>query len=42
MELYWEVMLIHLLNFRFIYPTERDCVPRWLFDELMERLRTQA
>ncbi|HEY5712708.1 MAG TPA: nucleotidyltransferase family protein [Allosphingosinicella sp.] len=42
MELYWEVLLIHLLNFRFIYPTERECIPRWLFDELTGRLRTQA
>ena len=42
MELYWEVLLIHLLNFRFIYPTERERIPRWLFDELMERLQAQA
>lgn len=42
MELYWEVLLIHILNFRFVYPTERDRVPRWLFDELMERLRAQS
>ena len=42
MELYWEVLLIHLLNFRFIYPSERDCVPRWLFDVLIERINAQA
>lgn len=42
MELYWEVLLIHLLNFRFIYPSERDLVPRWLFDELVKRLEAQA
>ena len=41
MEQYWEVLLMHLLNFRFIYPSERDCVPRWLLDELLERLRSQ-
>ena len=39
MELYWEVLLIHVLNFRFIYPTEREAIPRWLLDELLERLR---
>ena len=39
MESFWEVLLIHLLNFRFIYPTERHLVPRWLMDELMDRLR---
>ncbi len=42
MEQYWEVLLIHLLNFRFIYPTERGCVPEWLFDELMDRLKDQS
>ena len=26
MEQYWEVLLIHVLNFRFIYPSERDRV----------------
>ena len=42
MELYWEVLLIQILNFRFIYPTERDLIPRWLFDELVERIKAQA
>lgn len=42
MELHWEVLLMHLLNFRFIYPTERDAVPRWLFDLLVERIQAQA
>lgn len=42
MELHWELLLIHLLNFRFIYPTERHCVPLWLFDELIGRLQTRA
>ena len=41
MELYWEVLLIALLNFRFIYPSERHLVPRWLMDELLERLHDQ-
>jgi hypothetical protein len=42
MELYWEVLLMALLNFRFIYPSEREVVPKWLMDELLERLRDQA
>jgi predicted nucleotidyltransferase len=41
MELYWEVLLMALLNFRFIYPSERHVIPRWLMDELIERLRDQ-
>jgi hypothetical protein len=41
MELYWEVLLMALLNFRFIYPSERNLVPRWVIDELLERLNAQ-
>jgi hypothetical protein len=41
LELYWEVLLVALLNFRFIYPSERDLIPRWLMDELLERLAAQ-
>jgi hypothetical protein len=41
MELHWEVLLMHLLNFRWIYPTERDHIPRWLMDELLDRLKHQ-
>jgi predicted nucleotidyltransferase len=42
MELYWEVLLMAVLNFRFVYPSERDAIPRWLLDELLERVRNQA
>ena len=38
MELHWEVLLTHLLNFRYIYPSERDLVPRWVMKELTDRL----
>lgn len=41
MEVHWEVLLVHLLNFRWIYPTERDKVPDWLLDELLDRLKAQ-
>lgn len=40
MELHWEVLLTHLVNFRYIYPSERDLVPRWLMDELIGRLKS--
>jgi hypothetical protein len=42
MDLYWEVLMAHLLNFRFAYPTERDKAPAWLMHELTERLRAQV
>lgn len=41
MEIHWEVLLIHLLNFRWVYPTERDKVPDWLLNELLDRLKAQ-
>jgi hypothetical protein len=41
MELHWEVLLIHLLNFRWIYPSERQRVPSWLLDELIDRVNHQ-
>ncbi|MBK3735540.1 hypothetical protein GAY29_21025 [Azospirillum brasilense] len=42
MEQYWEVLLMHVLNFRFIYPTERDHIPAWLLQELLDRLNERA
>lgn len=42
LEQYWEVLLMLVLNFRFIYPTERERIPRWLLDELLERIEAQA
>lgn len=41
MELYWEVLLMAVLNFRFVYPSERQCIPKWLVEELLDRLGKQ-
>jgi hypothetical protein len=41
MDQHWEVMLAHLVLFDFIYPGERESVPRWVNDELLGRLREQ-
>ena len=35
------MLLVHLLNFRWAYPSEREQVPRWLMDELLDRLEQQ-
>jgi hypothetical protein len=37
---HWPVLLTHLINFFFVYPSHRDYVPRWVFDNLMDRLRS--
>ncbi len=41
MDAHWEVLLCHVLSFRWIYPSERDAIPAWLLDELLKRLRRQ-
>jgi hypothetical protein len=41
LEVHWEVLLMQLLNFRWIYPSERDHIPAWLLDELLDRLAKQ-
>jgi predicted nucleotidyltransferase len=40
-EHHWQLLLGTFLNFQFVYPAERDLVPRWLFDELLARAREQ-
>jgi len=41
MEPYWEVLLVHILLFRFIYPSDRHIVPKWLITELVNRVKSQ-
>jgi hypothetical protein len=41
MSPYWEVLLSHLLLFRFIYPHMRSAVPAWLLDHLLDNLAAQ-
>jgi hypothetical protein len=35
---HWRVLLSHLVLFGFIYPAERDLVPVWVMEELLDRL----
>jgi len=41
MDQNWEVLLMQLLNFRYVYPSEREIIPHWLMDELIGRLQSQ-
>lgn len=41
MENHWEILLSLLINFRFVYPSERDIIPNWLLEELISRLNYQ-
>ncbi len=38
---HWEVLLAHLVNFRFVYPSEHEAVPEWLWRELLRRAQEQ-
>lgn len=41
LDQYWEVLLAHLMLFRFAYPADRDLVPRWLMEDLLSRVTHQ-
>ena len=41
MDAHWEILLCLLLNFRWVFPSERDRIPRWLIEELIRRLTQQ-
>lgn len=42
LDAHWHLLLGHLIVFQFVYPADfREIIPRWLFDELMERAREQ-
>lgn len=41
MEQHWHLLFAQLLTFQFVYPADRDVVPRWLFDDLLKRAREQ-
>lgn len=41
MDQYWEILLVHILLFRFTYPSERETVPVWLLRELLSRINAQ-
>lgn len=38
---YWEMLLIIILYFRFVYPSEREVIPREILDELLKRFEHQ-
>ena len=37
---HWPVLLVHLVLFAFVYPSERDAVPAWVMDEPSSAERT--
>lgn len=39
LEQHWILLLSQLLNFYFVYPSEREKIPAWVVDELLNRLK---
>jgi hypothetical protein len=39
MRPHWEVLYAHLVLFEFVYPQDRDVVPRWVVEELEQQRR---
>ncbi|HJQ84265.1 MAG TPA: hypothetical protein VKA21_09335 [Candidatus Binatia bacterium] len=39
---HWRVLLSHLVLFGFAYPGERDVVPAWVMEELLDRLGVEV
>jgi hypothetical protein len=37
-ERHWEILLVHLITFRFSFPSDKQQVPEWVMRELMHRL----
>ena len=35
----WEVLLSHLVMFRYVYPSHRNIIPPWVLDELLRRFQ---
>ena len=38
-EKHWEILLVHLITFRFAFPSDKEQVPGWVMRELMGRLQ---
>ncbi len=38
-ERYWQVLLVHLITFRFSFPCDKQQIPAWVMHELIGRLR---
>ena len=36
---HWEILLVHLITFRFSFPSAKDQVPRWVMEEMIGRLQ---
>jgi len=38
MDAHWEVLLVHVMLFDFVYPGQRSCIPDWVREKLAARM----
>lgn len=41
LDQHWHLLLAQCINFQFVYPSDRDQIPKWLFEELLGRAERQ-
>ncbi len=41
MNPHWQLLFAHILNFCFVYPSERDAIPQWVINELVSRTQRE-
>lgn len=41
LDQHWHLVLSQFLNFQFVYPSQLDVIPRWLFDDLLQKAKDQ-
>jgi hypothetical protein len=39
MDPHWQLLMSHILNYLFIYPSEREKIPSWVIERLMAKLK---
>jgi hypothetical protein len=37
-DMHWEILLVHLITFRFAFPSDKEQVPGWVMRELIQRM----
>lgn len=41
MEPHWEVLFAHLVNFIFVYPSEKHIIPQWVLESYLKRAKSE-
>ena len=39
-DAHWEILLVHLITFRFAFPSDKEQIPGWVMRELLQRMES--